>query len=197
MKWTNYFSSKKEQPQFWQDYKAKFKSATQGLVAFDCETTGLDPKSDRLLSIGAIRFSDERIYIAQSMELFIRQTDLNEETVAIHGIMPSDAAVAELSEKQAVIRFLYFIGNAKLVGHHIDFDVAMVNQALKKMGLRRLKNKTKDTNSLFKKKYYYPQDQNVSLDEVCHKFSIKASNRHTALGDAYITAVAYQRLAAM
>ena len=197
MKWTDYFSPRKEQPQFWQEYKAKFKSTTQDLVAFDCETTGLDPRSDRLLSIGAIRFSNERIYIAQSMELFVRQTDLNEETVAIHGIMPSDAAEAELSEKEVIIRFLDFIGNAKLVGHHVDFDVAMVNQVLKKLGLGNLKNQKKDTNSLFKKKHFYPQDQNVSLDEICNKFSIKGSNRHTALGDAYITAVAYQRLAAM
>ena len=147
----NWFTDKKELPQFWEDYKAVCKSvAPDHFVAFDCETTGLDPQKDRLLSIGAIKFSSDRIFINQSMELFIKQEDFDEKSVTIHGILPTDAADAHFSEKQAIIKFLSFIENATLVGHHINFDKAMINQALKRLNLGKLKNKMRDTNHLFK-----------------------------------------------
>ena len=191
----NWFTAKKQLPQFWKDYKTVCKSyLPDHYVAFDCETTGLDPQRDRLLSIGAIKFSTDRIFINQSIELFIKQENIDEKSVAIHGILPQDAADAHLSEKQAIIEFLRFIENATLVGHHINFDKAMINQALRRMHLGKLKNKTRDTNHLFKKKYHYPIEQNISLDNLCNTFSVKTSNRHTALGDAYLTAINFQRL---
>ena len=195
MSWINWLKSDKNQPHFWEDCKTVCKSvAPDHFVAFDCETTGLDPQRDRLLSIGAIKFSSDRIFINQSIELFIKQENVDKKSVTIHGILPTDAADAHFSEKQAIIKFLNFIENATLVGHHINFDKAMINQALRRLNLGKLKNKTIDTNQLFKKKYHYPVEQNISLDELCDKFSIKKSNRHTALGDAYLTALGFQRL---
>ena len=43
-------------------------------------------------------------------------------------------------------------------------------------------------------KHHYPIEQNIGLDDLCDTFSIKTSNRHTALGDAYLTAISFQRL---
>ena len=194
MSWINWLKSDKNQPHFWEDYKTVCKSvAPDHFVAFDCETTGLDPKKDRLLSIRAIRFSSHRIFINKSIELFIKQENIDKNSILIHGILPDDDKT-RFSEKQAIINFLSFIENATLVGHHVRFDVAMINEALGRLNVGKLKNKTIDTNQLFKKKYHYPVEQNISLDELCDKFSIKKSNRHTALGDAYLTAVGFQRL---
>ncbi len=197
MAWFDLKSSTKGKPPFWQEYLSSFKSsASPYFVAFDCETTGLDVRKDRLLSIGAVRFTAERILVHQSIELMVHQTKVNDETIKIHGILPSTTQEAELSEQEAVKELLEFIGNSPLVGHHIRFDVAMIDQALKRMGLGKLKNRTYDTNLIFKQQHHYPLEQNISLDDLCAHFRLKAENRHTALGDAYLTAIIHQRLTA-
>ena len=183
MAWFNFQASIKDKPRFWQEYLSSFKSsASPYFVAFDCET------------IGAVRFTADRILVHQSIELMVYQKDVDEKAVKIHGILPSTTDNAERSERQALAQFLAFIGNSPLVGHHIRFDVAMIDQALKRLGLGKLKNKLHDTNLIFKQQQHYPVEQNISLDELCAHFHLKAENRHTALGDAYLTALVHQRL---
>jgi DNA polymerase-3 subunit epsilon len=194
MSWRDLFKSK-SYPDFWKYYLKTFKAKTNApYIAFDCETTGLDPKSDRILSIGAVKFTTERIFIKESKEWFVKQQQKDTESIKIHGILPSSSEDATYSEENAIKQFLSFIGNSTLVGHHINFDVTMVNLALKRLGGGKLKNSTRDTNILYKKKGHFAHEQNFSLDRLCEVFQIRSSNRHTALGDAYITARVYQKL---
>jgi len=195
MSWLDLFSPKKDYPKFWITYLNTFKKKSSPyFVAFDCETTGLDPKTDRILSIGAVKFTNERIYIKACKEWFVKQHQDNAESIKIHGILPSSSQEALYSEEEAIHEFLNYIGNATLVGHHINFDVTMVNLALKRLGAGKLKNSTKDTNTIYKRKGHFAHEQNFSLDNLCEVFHIKSSNRHTALGDAYITARVLQKL---
>jgi DNA polymerase-3 subunit epsilon len=194
MSWFSIFNSSRDYPEFWKEYLMQFKAEkSEFYVAFDCETTGLDPKKDRILSIGAVKFTAERILINQNKEWFLKQDLARDDSIKIHGILPSSEA-SVWSEAEAVKAFLDYIGNAVLVGHHVNFDVNMVNMALKRLGAGQLKNRQKDTNSLYKEKGHYAHEQNFSLDELCKKYQLKASNRHTALGDAYLTAQIFQRL---
>jgi DNA polymerase-3 subunit epsilon len=195
MSWLNIFKPKKDYPDFWLNYLQKFKSEKSDVyIAFDCETTGLDPRNDRILSIGAVKFTKDRILIKENKEWFVKQTKHSDESVKIHGILPGARSKALLTESEAVKSFLTYAGNAVLVGHHVNFDVAMVNYALKRLNAGKLKNQQKDTNRLYKDLGHFAQEQNFSLDDLCKKYNIKASNRHTALGDAYITAQIFQRL---
>jgi DNA polymerase-3 subunit epsilon len=195
MSWLNFLKPKKDYPEFWQDYLTKIKTDnTEHFVAFDCETTGLNPNKDRILSIGAVKFTTERIWIKENKEWFLNLPQVENDSIKIHGILPSTSSEALLTESQAIIAFLDYIGNATLVGHHLNFDIAMVNMALKRLGAGRLKNAQKDTNSLYKQKGHFAHEQNFSLDELSKEFHIKTSNRHTALGDAYITAQLFQRM---
>lgn len=194
MSWLDVFKSK-DYPEFWQSYLQNFKNTSPSeYVAFDCETTGLDPKTDRILSIGAVRFTKERIFVNACKEWFVQQHQNNAESIKIHGILPSSSEEALFTEEEAVKQFLGYIRNSTLVGHHINFDVTMVNFALKRLGAGKLKNSTRDTNTLYKKKGHFAHEQNFSLDKLCDVFQIKSSNRHTALGDAYITARVFQKL---
>lgn len=195
MPWLDFLKPKKDYPEFWQDYLTKFKTdSSEHFVAFDCETTGLDPKKDRILSIGAVKFTAERIWIKENKEWFVNQSQIKNDSIKIHGILPSTSTASLLTESQAITTFLNYIGNATLVGHHLNFDVTMVNMALKRLGAGQLKNKQKDTNRLYKEKGHFAHEQNFSLDILCEKFNILPSNRHTALGDAFITAQVFQRL---
>ena len=190
----------KKYPEFWKAYLSSFKTKKEDdlnharFVVFDTETTGLDSKKDRVLSIGAISIINNTIDIANSFEIYLKQDLFKPETVEIHGILKT-GTIEKIHEKEAVKQFLNYIGNAILVGHHIDFDMAMINQCLKRLGLPKLKNKTLDTGLLFKKtKQCKNTNKYYGLDELTEQFHIKKHDRHTASGDAYITGILFLKI---
>ena len=74
----------------------------------------------------------------------------------------------------------------------------MINKALERNGLPILKNKSLDTAVLYKKTLLISnlleRKENYSLDELADKFEISKKDRHTAMGDAYITAIAFLKI---
>lgn len=198
----NWFKTK-TYPQFWEDYQQSFKDKTsQNLedvrfVIFDTETTGLDTKNDKILSIGAVAIKGNSIDISDSFEIYLQQDTFNENTVEIHGILKS-GHIKKHEESDAIQQFLEYIKNSILVAHHAGFDIAMINQALKNLKLPKLKNKVLDTGFLFKKtKLANNSKQQYSLDSLCDIFKVKKHDRHTAAGDAYITAIIMIKIIAL
>lgn len=92
---------------------------------------------------------------------------------------------------------MVYAKNHVLVGHHVMFDINMINAALKRNGLPKLKNKTLDTESLYIRTLLIStvvqKKERYSLDDLAKKYSISRKDRHTALGDAFITAIAFLR----
>ncbi|MEN0005220.1 MAG: 3'-5' exonuclease [Bacteroidota bacterium] len=193
-------------PSFWLQYLEKCTEAAshrklpieQGdFVVLDTETTGLLLKKDRILSIGAIRVRNSEMDLSQSYECFINQgVPVKQDTIAVHGILPGTKST-NIEEQEAIEQFVNFLGGAVIVGHHIAFDIEMINHALKRMGLPKLRNKSLDTGTLAQrlewKTSLQPADE-YSLDKICKKFDIRLHDRHTAMGDAYITAILFQKL---
>lgn len=62
------------------------------------------------------------------------------------------------------------------------------------MGLGKLKNRSMDTDKMYQKFKGLQEEQHSSLDELCRIFKIEKSDRHTAAGDAFITALIFLRL---
>lgn len=199
MKLFNWFKKdEKVYPEFWQSYLSCFdskvkKNLEQRIVAFDTETTGLNYRTDVILSIGAVGIYENTISVSDYLELFLSQDIFKKETVPIHGIL-KEGKEEKITETEAVIQFLGFIKDAVLVGHHVSFDVKMINEALKRMGLGKLKNRSIDTDAMYQKFKGLQEDQHTGLDELCGIFKIQSSDRHTAIGDAYITALIFLRL---
>ncbi len=173
---------------------------TQRFVVLDTETTGLNPKADRILCIGAVGVQNWQIRLQDSLEIYLRQnyTPAHGE-VAIHGILPVEKADM-VEEADAVYQFLDYVGDAVLIGHHIRFDVSILNQALNRLHLPTLKNKIADTHRLAQRVHpptnalFHPG--NYGLDKLCEQYRIPTSDRHTAAGDAYITAILFLKLLA-
>ncbi|MEM6685199.1 MAG: 3'-5' exonuclease [Bacteroidota bacterium] len=186
-------------PEFWNAYKANF-NTTQAqqleairFVVFDTETTGLDTKKDRILSIGCIAILELKIKVADQLETYVEQDIFNRETVKIHGLL-KEGKHTKIQEFEAIQQFLAYIKNAVLVAHHAAFDVAMINNALQRHGLPKLKNKVLDTGHVFQKTKLDNSKTHVSLDELSERFHIQMHDRHTASGDAYITALLFLKL---
>lgn len=195
MDWNWFKKIQKEAPQFWGNYLDSFKTESnpKRYVVFDCETTGLDIKKDRILSIGAVAVIDNEIKVNDTLTIFVKQDIFNPDSVPIHGIL-KEGQEEKVVEAEAVIRFLDYIKDATLVAHHANFDLEMINRALARLELSHLKNQYMDTDIMYQKLKYFPEDQHTSLDELCDVFKVKKSDRHTATGDAFITALIFLKL---
>ena len=190
----------KAYPDFWNDYQAINKlPLPQSIndttfVVFDTETTGLQPKTDKLLSIGAFKVKNKTIFTSEGLELYIQQEEFKKESALIHGLRKSGNE-PKLIENEAIEQFLKFVGNSVLVAHHAAFDMSMINEALSRLELPKLKNKYVDTAQLFERIVSANRHpKHLDLDHLAQFFNIGLHDRHTANGDAYITALIFIKL---
>ncbi|MCF6182950.1 3'-5' exonuclease [Lutibacter sp.] len=185
-------------PNFWKEYLTQFKQKQSKnientrFVIFDTETTGLNTKINRILSIGAVSVFDNTIDISKTFEIYVKQNNFSAETVKIHGIL-KEGKLNKIEESNAIEKFITFIGNAVLVAHHAAFDIEMINMALKRMNIPKLKNKFIDTGILYKK-LEGKKDKHFNLDVLSDEFKIPKHDRHTASGDAFITALLFLKI---
>ncbi|WKL48257.1 3'-5' exonuclease [Flavobacterium pectinovorum] len=166
-------------------------------VVLDTETTGFDYDNDRILCIGALVLQNNMISIQDSFEVYIQQDHYDKSTAQIHGIL-KDFVLKRPNELEALQQFLTFLGDSIIIAHHTIFDVTMINKALERNNLPALTNKTLDTAHLYKKtlikSHLFERKDHYTLDDLADKFDISKKDRHTALGDAYITAIAFLKI---
>lgn len=208
MFWNNWFSTKKEVafPMFWEEYLTNFKTPIEKetlltdleYVVFDTETTGFDIQKDKILSIGAVTISKGEIQIANSFEYYISQDFSENPSIAIHGIMPHNN-YPKVSEEEALVNFLQYIKGKILIGHHVGYDIAMLNQAIARLLPDKLKNYAFDTAMLYHRLKFplqqtFSPSEDYTLDALSGQFNISTSDRHTAAGDAFITAILFLKL---
>lgn len=199
----NWFKDKhKNAPEFWSNYLSHFKNSKEKhidearFIAFDTETTGFDKNLDRTLSIGAVTLQHNRIAVDSNFEVYINQDIFKPETVKIHGILKK-GKFNKISELEALETFLDYIKDDVLVAHHARFDFSMINGMLLRNGLGKLKNEFIDTAVLFKKSkhiIYQENLKNYSLDELAKELNVPVVDRHTASGDALITAIVFLKI---
>lgn len=166
-------------------------------VVFDTETTGLNPKKDLWLSLGAVVVQKRSIWVDRSLEFTLQHQDIDiSEQVAIHGITQNFLAEGIL-EVDVLEHWLSFIENSVLVAHHATFDQQIINEALRRHFGQykvRLRNPVLDTAQLAQRLDRFntiPEAQNPAhygLDHLCQRFGIALNDRHTAAGDALLTA---------
>lgn len=182
----------KDYPEFWKNYLHKLETKSKRFVVFSTETSGLDTEKDVVLSIGAIGIEEDKIIIKDSFDITILQDKFNPEIAIKNGILNSSEE--KVSQADAISYFINYLGNATLVGHRVNFDIAMINQALDKLQAGRLKNEALDVEIMYQKWQQLAEDKQFSIDELATTFKISKSDRHTASGDAYITALIFLKL---
>ncbi len=168
-------------------------------VVLDTETTGLDTKRDRLISIGAVGVTNEEVHVDDAFESLIPVSH-NTSAVFYHGIT-RDAASVGVPEPEAIDSFLRYLGDSVIVGHHIGHDIAMLNHAAQRHFDYTLQNLSVDTMDLMmrlEQSGAWPERRDkqpdFSLDGLCAFFGIRPHDRHTAPGDAFLTAQVFLRL---
>ncbi|HEX9152722.1 MAG TPA: 3'-5' exonuclease [Flavobacterium sp.] len=182
----------KEYPEFWKTYLAKFDKKSTRFVVLSTETSGLNPVKDVILAIGCFAVVDNGILIGDSFETvllqykFLHDNGLSNEFIV-------ESKMKKLGEPEAIQNLIEYIGNAVLVGHHIHFDVEMINMALERLGCGRLKNEALDVDVMYRKLHDI-NDQQFSMDELCDIYKIPKSDRNSASEDAYKIALLFLKL---
>lgn len=202
----------KNAPAFWQRYSTALKEQPPGstllseaeFVVFDTETTGLERRTDKVLSIGAIKVRGLQVLVSDTFECLVQQEGApSTKSAEVHGLLSSQLE-SGMTEQEAVEGFIDFIGNAILVGQHVAFDIAMVNQMLKRQGIKgKLRNRSVDTAHLAIRLERRHADSHTlknaeySLDALCEKYNLPTDDRHTASGDAFATALLLLKLVSL
>jgi len=183
----------KDYPEFWKEYLHKFENKSKRFVVFSTETTGLDTEKDVILSIGAIGIENDKVIIKDCFDITIFQEKFNPEIAIKNGIL-KEKSDDKVAETEAIKEFINYLGNATLVGHRIHFDIAIINEALERLQVGRLKNEALDIEVMYQKWKQLPEDKHFTIDELATTFKISKSDRHTASGDAYIISMLFLRL---
>ena len=163
-------------------------------VVLDAETTGLDVTTDRILTLALVEVQEGRLSLSRSASWFVRQpaSGINA-AVAVHGILPNDTAEGQ-PESDVMSALLDRITGAVIVGHHIQFDAVLLDAALRKHHRVRLRNPLIDTARMAMsgidafRKTGYANQRPPTLEDLCAHTGLPVIARHTAEGDAFMTA---------
>jgi DNA polymerase-3 subunit epsilon len=172
-------------------------------VSIDCETTGLNVRTDEIISIGAVRIVGNRIMTSERLELLVRpERGVSADSIRIHRLRNADVAQG-LPIDEAMKQLLHFIGSRPLVGYYLEFDVAMLNRALWPMLGQGLPQAKIEVSTLyydhkFKQLPGYQQQANVDIDlrfaTLMNDLALPLRDAHDALNDAVMAALAFIKL---
>jgi len=182
----------KEYPDFWKTYLSKFEEKSNRFVVFSTETSGQNPDKDVILSIGSFAIVDDTILIGDSFEAvllqykFFHDNGLSNESIL-------ESKMKKLSEPDAIQAFIDYIGNAVLIGHHVDFDVEMINAGLEKLDCGRLRNEALDIDIMYRKLKDI-NDKQFSLEELSDLFKLPKSNNNSPSEEAYTIALLFLKI---
>lgn len=207
MGWFDFLSKKKVSKfDFVLEYEALFEKSIPKLrpisqlrfAVLDTETTGLDTKKDYVVSFGAIAVKDYRMLVNQSIETYLDAPMQKEASLKVHEIL---YPIGITPLKDFAEKLLKFVGSDIIVGHHIGFDLGMLEKILVNFGLKRMLNPVIDTHALAIRlengPHYDPRmgkQGEYSLDALCERYGIALDDRHTAAGDAFLTAQLLMKL---
>lgn len=157
----------------------------------DTETTGLEIANARVINIAAVKVKNFKI--VDFYNAFINpQMKIPPSSIDWHGItddMVKDKPIAV----EVMPEFLKFVSDNPIVGHHIGFDVKMINKELGEFFGCKLENYTIDTMLLYSNAIVR-KETHVSLDHLFDVYNVVCTGRHTALGDALATSEVFNKI---
>ncbi len=168
-------------------------AASMRWVVLDCESSGLDPRNDRLLSIGAVTIESARVAVNSGFSVVLRQNIASDSgNILVHGIT-GEEQTSGVAGTEALAQFASYAADSPLVAFHAQFDRALLIRAMHGAGMR-LRNRWLDLADLAPA--LYPEQAKVckSLDDWLGRCGIENPSRHDALSDAYATAQLFQVL---
>jgi len=156
-------------------------------VVFDIETSGLNPKKDKIIEIGAIKYKDNK-KIDEFSYLIDPEIKLNQIITDVTGI--TDDELKGKDKIDVVLpKFLDFIEDYTIIGHNVKFDYDFIEANITKLHLKHLKNRIVDTLLLSRITIY--DSKNHRLKTLKEYLGLNY-NSHRALDDSLTCNDLYQ-----
>ncbi|MBK6790448.1 MAG: DNA polymerase III subunit epsilon [Rubrivivax sp.] len=160
-------------------------------TVFDTETTGLDPAVDQIIQIGAARLVNGKLLRQEGFEQLVDpQRSLPAAGIAIHGIQP-EMVRGQPTIARVLPAFHTFVGDTVLVAHNAAFDMRFLQLAEARSGVV-FDQPVLDT--LLLSAVVHPNQESHRLEAIAERFGVTVIGRHTALGDAIVTAEVFLKL---
>ncbi len=148
-------------------------------TVFDTETTGLDPAgSDQIIQIGATRLVNGKLLKAESFDQLV------DPRRKIHGIT-QDMVDGKPTIEAVLPAFHAFARDTVLVAHNAAFDMRFLQLQQERTGVS-FDHPVLDT--LLLSAVVHPNQESHRLEAIAERFDVPVIGRHTALGDAMVTA---------
>jgi len=155
-------------------------------TVFDCETTGLDPSAgDEIIQIGATRIVNGKLRRHECFEQLVDpRRPISEASMPIHGIRPEMVA-GQPTIETVLPAFQAFAHDTVLVGHNAAFDMRFLQLKEAATGVV-FDQPVLDT--LLLSALVHPQQESHRLETIAERLGVPVLGRHSALGDALVTA---------
>ena len=164
-------------------------SLDDDFVVFDLETTGFSAEKNRIIEIGAVRFSGGKVkdrfseFVNPKIPIPYRITELT----SIRDDMVKDAESIET----LLPKFLEFSKGAIMVGHNADFDMGFIKANCKRLGLEA---PVTYMDTVEMARVLLPNLSNYKLDTVAKALKVSLEHHHRAVDDAECTAWIFDAL---
>ncbi len=158
-------------------------------VVFDIETTGLSPKYNKLIEIGAVKVKDGKV-IDTFSEFINPEVPIPYTITQLTSI--NDGMVMNAPTYEVILpKFLDFVGDAVVVAHNAQFDTGFIKYYAKTLGTA-WEPTIMDTMTMAQ--ILVPELGRYNLDRLCKQFGVVNAHHHRAIDDAEATAKIFFKL---
>ena len=156
----------------------------------DAETTGRSDKADDITEISAIKYREGK-EVATFSTLVKSPNEILPFVVKLTGITDEMIEPAPLIDN-IIVDLVEFIGDDLILGHDVNFDYSLINEAYERVSGHELMNNRYDTLKL--SRCLIKDSSNHKLKTLCDYFSIPRRKGHRALDDSRQTAILYFKI---
>lgn len=163
----------------------------ENYTALDLETTGLNPKYDKIIEVGAVKVRNGQI-IDRFQSLIRPGITLPEKITELTGITRQELEEAPDSEN-VIPQVIEFLGDDVILGHQVMFDYSFLKKAAVNLNLWKSEQSHLGLDTLRLSRIYLPELPSRRLSDLCSYYGIE-HQAHRALGDAESTVRLYEIL---
>lgn len=147
------------------------------ITVFDFETTGLNPRTERVIEMAAIRVINGQI-VSGFHTLVKPGRPLTPKITEITGI--TDNMLADAMDENIAFRIIRNImKDSLLVAHNAAFDLQFLHWGMQRLAGKTFDNPFIDTLTISRERTTYPH----KLTDMCSKYSVDMEGAHRALND--------------
>lgn len=161
-------------------------------ICLDCESTGLDPKNDKIIEVAVAKFDLKSIH-SQYESLVNPNCEIPATSIEIHHIT-QDMVEGKPTIQEILPDLLKFIGRGTLVGHGIGFDIDLIATAAEKEGIPCTLRNNHFLDTLRMARLYGDSPTN-SLEQLRKHFNIQFEGAHRAMNDVVVNIEVFRFLA--